>query len=126
MITGIAVIDEQHRVFVEMIAELGERIENGQERQGLLDALQGMTAYAAFHFTDEEALMRQAGYVDLPAHRKLHAHFLSRCEALDLTSGTARRPAALAALGYLMAWLLGHIKVEDMAFAKRHAVALAG
>ncbi len=117
LLTGFTSIDEQHRLFLEMLSELGARIESGQHRQGLLDALQGMSAYADGHFADEEALMARHGYPELPAHGRLHDEFRDMIEELESRAVQGPGLVSLETLEYLGGWFLDHIRDADQRFA---------
>ncbi|WP_428560869.1 MAG: bacteriohemerythrin [Solidesulfovibrio sp. DCME] len=115
--TGFDDIDEQHRYFLDMLGELAQRIEDGQHRQGVLDALQGMRVYAEGHFADEEALMARLGYPALDAHRRLHGTFTDMVRQLEERKGEGPGLLSLETLEFLGAWFIGHIRNEDQRFA---------
>jgi len=113
---GLPDIDEQHRMLIHMIRELGERMRAGEHRQGVLDALQGMLAYAATHFEDEELLMEEAGWEGLERHEGLHAEFLWKAGDFEAQVKDDYARASREVLDYLLQWLVGHIHVEDRSF----------
>lgn len=115
--TGFPQIDEQHRLFLDMLGELGAQIEAGQHRQGVLDAFQGMRLYAEGHFTDEEELMAQASYPELEAHCRLHGTFREMAQDLEGRLGDGPGLLSLETLEFLGAWFIGHIQNEDQRFA---------
>jgi hemerythrin-like metal-binding protein len=115
--TGFEHIDEQHRLFLDMLGELCARIEAGQHRQGLLDALQGAGAYAASHFADEEALMTEWEYPDLAPHARLHETFRRMVGDLEARAGGGPGIVSLEMLEFLGEWFIGHIRNEDQRFA---------
>jgi len=115
--TGFAPIDEQHRLFLDLLSELGAQIEAGHHRQGVLDAFQGMRIYAERHFADEEALMTEARYPDLEAHCRLHGTFRKMAGELEGRIGDGPGLLSLETLEFLGAWFIGHIRNEDQRFA---------
>lgn len=108
-------IDEQHRALISMITELDERMSH-EFNQGLLDALQGMMAYAVTHFEDEEKLMLDTGWDSAAAHRKLHEVFMEKTQLFNQQAGADYQWTALDVLRFLLHWLINHIKVEDRLF----------
>ncbi|MFZ5426987.1 MAG: bacteriohemerythrin [Thermodesulfobacteriota bacterium] len=114
--TGNPGIDEQHRELVRMIRELHGRMEAGEHRQGVLDALQGMLAYAATHFEEEEELMEEAGWDGLDAHEGMHAEFLWKAGDFEAQVREDFARASREMLEYLLGWLVTHIQVEDRRF----------
>jgi hemerythrin-like metal-binding protein len=115
--TGFEAIDEQHRLFLDMLAELGGQLTAGQHRQGVLDAFQGMRLYADGHFTEEEALMASHAYPELEAHRRLHRTFRAMARELEERFGEGEGLVSLETLEFLGAWFIGHIRNEDQRFA---------
>lgn len=113
---GVPVIDEQHRALFSMIVELDERIARDEFGQGVLDALQGMVAYAATHFEDEENLMLQAGWPGVDVHRSMHADFMQKTSLFKGEALIDSEWTSLDVLRYLLKWLVKHIKLEDRAF----------
>lgn len=112
-------IDEQHRALIHMIRELSEQMDAGEHRQGVLDALQGMLAYAATHFEDEEVMMEEADWEGLDRHEGLHAEFLWKAGDLEAQVKDDSARASRELLEYLLTWLVDHIQVEDRAFFGR-------
>ncbi|GFK92936.1 Bacteriohemerythrin [Fundidesulfovibrio magnetotacticus] len=112
-------IDEQHRMLFQMIRELDARMAGGEHRQAVLDALQGMLAYAATHFEDEEVLMEDAGWEGLARHEGLHAEFLWRAGGYESRVREDSATASREVLDYLLRWLVEHIHVEDRSFFQR-------
>ena len=115
--TGFDAIDEQHRLFLTMLTELGAQIEAGHHRQGVIDAFQGMRLYADGHFADEEILMEARGYPEREAHKRLHATFLAMAADLETRLGDGAGLLSLETLEFLGAWFIGHIRSEDQRFA---------
>lgn len=112
---GVDAIDAQHRYLFEIINNMQGKLAKGHAQVALLDALDSMRTYARYHFESEEGLLEENGYPDLRAHRQAHHEFL---EVLDRLSGQAPTPElAYQALGFLLAWLAGHIQAEDGRYA---------
>jgi hemerythrin len=115
--TGFSHIDAQHRLFLEMLTELGGQIEAAHHKQGVLDAFQGMRLYADGHFTDEEALMAEKGYPDLLSHQQLHQTFRAMVAELEGRFNDGPGLVSVETLEFLGAWFIGHIRTEDQKFA---------
>jgi len=93
--TGVDVIDIQHRQLFEMINRLHEKNEDPDaDRVAFLATLDRMEQYARFHFSEEEALMQQAGYPALEEHRGKHEEFRQRIETLQQQSGEGESAGA--------------------------------
>lgn len=116
MAIGVHDIDEQHRLLLQMLNELHEKMSLGAAHQAVRDALQGMHAYASFHFADEERLLQEHGYPDLPAHRQAHQEFVQRLEDFQKVVEQDSLIGALEVLHFLKQWLVQHIKGTDKQF----------
>lgn len=116
LLTGFADIDEQHRLFLDILDELSQRIEAGQHRQGLLDAIQGMRFYAEGHFADEEALLARLDYPEREAHQRLHATFTAMIRDLENRLDEGPGLLSLETLEFLGSWFIGHIRNEDQRY----------
>ncbi|HEY0720661.1 MAG TPA: bacteriohemerythrin [Gammaproteobacteria bacterium] len=112
--TGIDVIDTQHRQIIVYINQLHDaklthdRNEVGQVIGALID-------YTVSHFGFEEALMQDAGYEFVRAHKKVHELFIKRIEELQqrFIMGEDIQDELQA---LLTRWLLNHIKHDDASY----------
>ncbi|MGE4298884.1 MAG: bacteriohemerythrin [Desulfovibrionaceae bacterium] len=120
-LTHIASIDDQHKMLFECVQELHTQLQRGEDRQGVLDALQGMRGYAAYHFEEEEVLMRDAAYPALEAHVSEHRQFTERIDELERDAPSDYAAATREMLIFLVHWLVDHILVADHAYV-RHLV----
>lgn len=97
---GVPEIDRQHRMLFAWCVALRKR--PGQQ------VAEGLLAYAAGHFADEETWAADRG-IDITQHQFRHNELLARLDALQ--NGVGR--TTIAALVY--EWLIRHIDVEDRA-----------
>lgn len=111
--TGINTIDTQHKKLVDLINELHDAMTKGQGNQALGKILNELVNYTVTHFSTEERLMKQAGYADFDAHKKIHDEFTAQVRAMqqDLVSG--RKMMSLQVSTFLKDWLSGHILGTD-------------
>ncbi|QFY43787.1 hypothetical protein F6R98_15090 [Candidatus Methylospira mobilis] len=59
---GVAEINEQHEKLAQLINDLHEHMRNGDAADIIAGVLGETIEFIAFHFTMEEALMKQHGY----------------------------------------------------------------
>lgn len=111
---GVASLDAQHKVLIELINKLHVIEQRGGDLSGVLDRLDW---YVRHHFAFEEALMRGAGYGGLAAHIAEHREFerwlRSGRYALGVGGGEAREIGRIIG-DYLKDWLTKHILIVDM------------
>ncbi len=117
MSVGVPLLDADHRLFVEALNALIENGPHPARRDKVRAALGSLIRYARYHFAREEAVMAACAYPAIEAHRREHAYFLSRIEAVqkdyDAKLGAVLDPGAIA---FLEDWLTDHILAWDMAY----------
>ncbi len=126
-VTGIADVDEQHQLLVNLINRL-EQLLNGEDGVQVADieaVLAKLTAYAQYHFATEEAMMESVGLDDrhVMEHKTIHCEFLKEVVRLKSIHG---QQAANDLLKFLTYWLAYHILGTDQSMARQRAAILAG
>ena len=109
--TGIDVIDQQHKRIVDYINAL--RIAQGKgDRGAVAKTIDDVIDYTQSHFGFEEALLEDAGYPLLNAHKRVHELFIRRVGVLyqRFKSG---EDIAQELHNVLARWLITHIQTED-------------
>lgn len=122
-LTGIDVVDRQHRKLVDMINDaapslLDCRPGKEAERETLFGALLDYTGY---HFQTEESLMAERG-VDprvLAHHRRTHAQLVDEVRARRAAFDCLEPLSGQRMLGFLAAWLLYHVLGEDQTMGRQ-------
>jgi hemerythrin-like metal-binding protein len=122
-VTGLGVVDEQHRRLVELINTFGELCANHAvvPRVRLEMVVGDLARYAWRHFTDEEALMDAAG-VDprfVTAHKASHARFFKGVDGMRDSNFLDAPETSRALLRFLLNWLAFHILGSDMQLARQ-------
>ncbi|MBK6648599.1 MAG: hemerythrin family protein [Betaproteobacteria bacterium] len=125
LMTGIGVIDEQHRVLVDMCNEANKLMQGHVDPEDVKRLVRDLMSYAMYHFEVEEELAIDEGYgeshpVDNELHREQHRNFASTVAALQQELATGKLVKREYLLGFLNSWLINHIQVTD----KKMAVAI--
>ena len=117
---GIAEINKQHLrlasyavQFGQIVDELSTREPSNQDWRQIDALLSKVMRYVATHFSEEEALMREHGYPDYEAHKKLHDKFSAQMIKLqsDINNRNIRFKKKMSSL--LWDWLYHHINEID-------------
>ena len=112
--TGIDEIDRQHMRIIDYINELEDAIrENSRESIG--HVLDELTEYTLSHFAFEESLQEEAGYDMTEPHKAVHDLFAKRIAGYK-TKHLAGQDVSQQLHSMLSAWLVNHIKRDDMAY----------
>ncbi len=129
-VTGLSTVDEQHRRLVDIINRFGKILTRpeGALAQDTELVLAELTAYAGYHFDDEERLMTQSGLdrTYIAQHHHLHADFLLEVKRLHASIAIDGRSAANSLLDFLIHWLTYHILGSDQTVARQIAAIAAG
>jgi hemerythrin-like metal-binding protein len=127
LVTGIEVVDRQHRHLVDMInhaAQLLLEAPAAEPEQKTDKLFADLMDYAATHFHTEEALMAARG-VDarvLAHHHRTHQDFVQQITSMarQFRAGELNSDGLL---GYLAGWLLFHTLGEDQTMSRQvHAI----
>ena len=111
--TGIAVVDTQHRMLVEMI----NRIETA-DAAGLQNVVNDLADYASLHFDTEEILMLQYAFPGAKEHAAEHEKFSRQVAHLRAEKELAVVTDKTNLFSFLKSWLINHIQVSDQEMAK--------
>lgn len=113
--TGIAVIDRDHRILVDLINQLHDSIGDQEERATLGSVLNSLYEYTGYHFAREEKLQELVGYPGLEEHRARHRQLVG--EVGDIRRRYAADPDTVRGKDvhdFLQTWLVEHILRADM------------
>ena len=124
METGIAKVDEQHRVLVDRInavVSMGAQSMSKEETQKTLDLL---SAYVIKHFGDEEALQQQSKYPKYQEHSKQHKIYIGEINKLkqEFAQNGSSAKFTLDLSKSIIDWIVRHIKSSDVEFGKFYTV----
>ncbi|MDE2398086.1 MAG: hemerythrin family protein [Burkholderiales bacterium] len=112
---GVASIDQQHRILVGILNQLGDSLEAGIDAWDESVALTRLVDYTESHFAFEEELMRRAGYPGLDAHEQEHRLLFQQVAELMARSSSGEKVGTQALLVFLRDWLTSHIMGTDRA-----------
>lgn len=119
-LTGIELIDEEHRRLFEIIHDVNDLIHNDllhDKFDGIMRLIEELRAYTERHFSDEEAYMQQIGYAQIDAQKRAHAAFVERLTDIgleELDSIDDNQQEYLEELiQFLAGWLINHILKMD-------------
>jgi len=117
LMIGVAEIDRQHKLLVDIVNELYYEAGNNSGHDMLGRILSGLVEYTKTHFTYEEGLLAMHGYPDLEAHQAKHKKLVSRIMEFH-GRVTARDDSVIEELlQFLKDWLTRHIQGTDKKYA---------
>lgn len=113
---GHPLIDEQHRVLVDLtndLIDLAARKSNSEDAIVLFNRL---IEHVIHHFTDEEKIIEQAGFPDYPRHSERHQNLIKKI--LRMNNNLLRSELTPATFFTFMVdeVIVGHLLTEDVLF----------
>lgn len=121
-LTGIELIDDQHRHLFEIIASMHDALESSKKGYDkydfMIETLAELKEYTKIHFADEEEYMESIDYDGLDAQKKAHRSFVERISKIELYEMDENQAEYLENLtDYLITWLSQHILKMDSKIA---------
>ena len=118
--TGITLIDDEHRRLFEIIKETNDLIHEEflhDKYDEIVRLITELRDYTEFHFSDEEALMTRIQYPGLDAQKRAHSAFIERLVEIDLNDldemDDHQQEYLLDLIQFLLDWLTNHILACD-------------
>jgi len=113
MSVGVEQLDGHHRRLIDLTNQLGAAIAAGNSAPVTGAVLGELIRYVYYHFGEEERLMEEAGYADLPAHRQHHRAMAEHVRGLEDRYNNDPGAVICADLhSFLADWLVNHIRSE--------------
>jgi len=115
MSVGIEVIDNDHKQIIAMLAKLTS-VKHGKAHTQEIEAIfLELTTCISEHFVREEALLEQAEYSDIVAHKESHQTFIDNLPKLKQQCLAADNLATSESVTlFLYQWVINHILIEDL------------
>ena len=113
---NVEIIDEQHKMLVQMINDLYEAMQAGKENQKLSKLINQMSVYAAMHFAREEHYFDTLGYPEAKEHKDEHLYFEEKVSQFENDFNSGKQELTYDIMHFLSNWLTNHIKGSDKSF----------
>lgn len=122
-LTGIALIDDEHKELFRIIGEVHRIILDefiADKYDEIVYLLEELKNYTKFHFADEEKYMQSIHYEGLAAQQRAHDAFVARLEEMDFNQIEGRQQETLEEMmEFLTDWLVNHILYSDKKIPER-------
>lgn len=120
-ITGVGVVDTQHKKLVELINKYGDMLANNNVSScDMKSVLSELMDYAKYHFCEEEALMyeRNIDLRHIQTHQQEHQYFLEEVMLMQGELNNSSIETAQYLQDFLVHWLAYHILGLDQTMAR--------
>ena len=123
LVTGVAKMDEQHRILVNSINEANTRLASNFSADILNQITRDLLSYALYHFETEEELMREFSYAegrssDFETHQRQHRDFSNKVVEVREGIKAGNLISREDLLSFLNGWLVNHILKTDKQLAE--------
>ncbi|TSC52077.1 MAG: hemerythrin [Parcubacteria group bacterium LiPW_41] len=113
---GIAVIDEQHKMFVATLNSLYEAILEGKGREHLAKIFTDLESYITLHFSTEEKYFHEFNYEGMEEHIKEHRKFQSKIAEFKNSFEHGESEISSILIDFLENWLIHHLATIDVKY----------
>ena len=122
---GIPMIDDQHKVLVDLINALHDASTAANpDRNAVTDVLEGLLDYTHNHFIVEEVMFQKYSYPETNEHQAEHTSFTGKM--MDwLTRFEDGEDVNNEVMDFLKDWLIHHICEEDRSYLPFMRAAIA-
>ena len=122
METSISEVDSQHKEFFRIGRNMEQlllmKCANVTEKE-LLDIVCDLREYVAYHFYEEEVIMKETGYSKLEEHTRKHNEFKNMIMNIDCPALAANPYKELTKIrNTVVDWVFGHMLHDDMEMAR--------
>jgi hemerythrin len=110
---GVERIDNQHKTLFEIANRFHAAFERGEARAMLSTIFTELVNYTAFHFADEEQMLRQCGYADFDRHKANHEKLVNLVLGYQRQLDSGEPGVEQHAMNFVRTWLNGHVLGMD-------------
>jgi hemerythrin-like metal-binding protein len=114
---GVKIMDDQHKVLIDLINKLHEAMLAGKGKQEAEVVIKGLVDYTVFHFGEEEKLLTANNYPGLLNQQTKHKGFVSKVQEFQEDVKSGKLAIGMKVSQFLKDWLFEHIMGEDQKYA---------
>ena len=109
---GVTQMDSEHQRLIDIINNLYSAMRSGRSKDAIGSILDELVDYTKTHFSHEERLMKESGYVGFDEQKRAHEALISQVVEIQ---GKYRAGTALGqeVMSFLKNWLVNHIQGLD-------------
>lgn len=115
---GIAEIDRQHKVLIDLINKLHSAMRAGVGKRALSDILSELVEYTNTHFEHEEKMFLQYDYPERSTHHKEHEILTRQVLEFQNEYQEGRTSISIDVMDFLKDWLINHIAGSDKKYTQ--------
>ncbi len=116
-LVGDYLLDAQHKAILGYMAKIYASLLAAKKEKEVFELVDELDAYCKLHFLDEEKMMDEMSFPELPAHKAQHVlfsthlgNFMGRFDRQNITKNVDE-------FFFLKGWFLEHIEKFDKQYA---------
>ncbi|MCK6602029.1 MAG: hemerythrin family protein [Bacteroidetes bacterium] len=117
--TSLLLIDSQHRQLVNIVNKLCDLVNESPNVHIEANLFEDLESYMVIHFSTEESMMEEIGYVGTEIQKENHRLFIKSIYNFKQRFNEKKAPLT-DLIGFLVNWLNRHILEEDKQFCKAY------
>ncbi len=110
---GVKEIDEQHKIFLNILNELYVVLKKDNSDQEISSILKQLVSYTNFHFATEEKYLDKFNYEFSDEHKKEHQNLKIEVEKFQKRFDAEGLKILFDLLNFLKNWVVGHLIGHD-------------
>jgi len=110
-------IDNEHKVFVEIIGRIYVAIKKEKSTADIKRLLRELETYAVFHFVSEENIMIDSAFPEIEEHKKEHEKLLKTLDS-KIKKITSHEGDPSTLVYFLLDWFVEHTTRRDLKLAE--------
>lgn len=110
---GIAEIDRQHKVLVDLINRLYRAMKQKSGHRIVDEIMAELTEYTRYHFGFEEKQFKRYGYPDKDNHMEIHRNLVAKIVDFQNQLKGGKTTVTMDLMNFLVDWLKTHIMKVD-------------
>jgi len=120
---GIDIIDEQHQKLFEIAGRAYDLLKNNfkmDKYDAIVDIMEELKEYTAYHFKTEEDYMQSSGYKRFFSQKVQHNDFIEKINGIDLKKVDDNQGTYLIEiLEFIANWIGEHILGQDKLISEK-------
>lgn len=113
---GNTLLDNQHKKIIEIINQILTESEIKGGAGTVFELVDSLAQYASEHFSTEEALLAECGYLELEEHRAEHNEYRNNTTKFFIGAVDEDGTISNEILQFVVDWWFNHILRSDMAY----------
>jgi hemerythrin len=110
---GIDSIDYQHKKLIDIINSFYDQVDQGSQKEKMLELIKSLKNYTVFHFSGEERLMKQINYPDFKNHKIEHDKFIATILDFEERYKNGKFILTVEVTNFIKDWISKHIMGTD-------------